>query len=158
MKNILRLPIITFVITFSLGCSHVIQSKDVINSMHTRFDLLNQLGEPNEKNKHPGVEEWVYYRDTIETYDRRVTIDSSSKIMHQTTGADSTVKPIKLHNADIRFLIDTNNIVVGHKNNGADLTKKVPLSFGQSVLEVLAGTAAVIIIIAVEVVNNKLDM
>lgn len=158
MKHKLSVSLIILALLCCFGCSRIVQSKDVINGIHTRADLIKQMGEPNEKNPHPGFEEWVYFRDTIEAYNRAPIVDTVKQSIQPTATTETQTKPVKQHNADIRFLVDTNNNVVGHKNNGVDLTKKVQMGFGESVLEVLAGTLAVIIIVAVEVINNKLNM
>lgn len=165
MKNIVTFFFSAIIFLYFTGCSRTIQSKEVINKIHTGSDLLNELGQPSEKNLHPDFEEWVYFRDTIETSGEKNKSDTLSKTVDtlanvNTGNVGQTVKnqPIKKHYRYISFLVDTNNVVVGHKNNGVDLTKKVPMGFGESLLEVLGGIAAITVIIIVEVINNKLDM
>lgn len=158
MKNIVSFFFFGIVFLGFAGCSRTIQSKEVINQIHTSSDLIKELGQPSEKNVHPGYEEWVYFRDTVASGTNVKVIDSSAKVSPEDSVQEIKNQPLKKHYQYVSFLVDSNNIVAGHKNNGVDLTKKVPMSFGESLLEVLAGIAAVAILITVEVINNKLDM
>ena len=158
MKNIVSFFFSGIVFLFFTGCSRTIQSKEVINKIHTSADLINELGQPSEKNIHPGYEEWVYFRDTVVNSTNAKVNDTSGKITPVNNDPEIQNQPAKKHYQYVSFLVDTNNIVVGHKNNGVDLTKKIPMSFGESLLEVLGGIAAVVVIVTVDVINNKLDM
>jgi hypothetical protein len=150
---------ITFIfLVLFCGCSKTITTQQVVDKLNTKDELLKQLGKPDEKKSFPEVEEWTYYRDTVPPPD--------SASHHYIVTADSTkinsdsikLVPVAQHNHYIKFIIDTNNKVVGHKNNGVDLSKKEKVGFGTSVLNVLGIILVLSIFIGYEIAKDKLGI
>ena len=143
---------------FSLsGCSKIVYTQQVVDNLHTKQDLVKQLGQPDQKIAYPGYEEWVYNRDTLSVLDDKNTSDTTKKEPGITLHDTSKTAFYSVHHTSIKFHIDTANRVMGYKNNGVDLTRKVKENFGHSVLNILGGTLVVLLIIGVEVAKDKLD-
>jgi hypothetical protein len=137
------LLILTCIVSFC-SCSRTIHTQQVLQSPHTKDDVLKQFGPPDERKQGDGIEEWVYTRypvsaskkqDTIKGQNRNV-IDDSLKV--NSTGANKKY---------FKFIIDTNNNVAGYKNNGVDLTKKVKQNPALATLKFLGQVVIVTIVI-----------
>ena len=123
MRRLLLLFFVLCTLILHCSCTKVIHTRQVLQSFHTQEDLLKQFGPPDEKKKGDGIEEWVYYmnsRPVVSQSSKTDTLQNSP--IHP--GFDSLSKA-GLHSKSIRFMIDTNDNIVGYKNNGVDLTKKV---------------------------------
>lgn len=123
MRRLLLLFFVLCTLILHGSCTKVIHTRQVLQSFHTEDDILKQLGPPDEKNQGLGVEEWVYYmgsKPALAQSNKTDTVQNYSN--HQNPG---TLNRITAHTRFIRFMIDTNKNVVGYKNNGVDLTRKV---------------------------------
>ena len=105
------------------SCTKVIHTRQVLQSFHTKDDILKQFGPPDEKKQGLGVEEWVYYRDSKPALAQSNKTDTVQN--YSTHRNPDSLNRITPHTTSIRFMIDTNRNVVGYKNNGVDLTRKV---------------------------------
>jgi hypothetical protein len=139
---------------FSSGCSKIVYTQQVVDKIHTKRDLVKQLGQPDQKVKYPGFEEWVYVRDTLSALSNKNTPDTVNKVARPLQDSSKTTF-YAVHHTFIKFQIDSTNRVTGYKNNGVDLTRKVKENFGQSVLTILGGTLLVLLIITLEIINDK---
>jgi len=105
------------------SCTKVIHTRQVLQGFHTKDDILKRFGTPDEKKQGVGVEEWVYHMDSGPAVAQsNITDPVQSYPLKPNTDSLSKASP---HNKSVRFMIDTNNNVVGYKNDGVDLTRKV---------------------------------
>ena len=144
-----------FILLFFSGCSKIVYTREVVEHLHTKADLVKELGEPDKKTSYPGFEEWAYYRDTLSTLNQTDTVSNSKIIPIKDT---LTNKIVALHTASIKFHVDSANRIISYKNDGVNLTKKVKENFGASVLDVLAGTAVILLIIGYEIAKDKFNL
>ncbi|MBB3055882.1 hypothetical protein [Mucilaginibacter gotjawali] len=144
-----------FILLFLSGCSKMVYTREVVDHLHTKADLVKELGEPDKKTPYPGFEEWVYYRDTLSTLNQSDTLSNSRIVPIK----DSlTNKIVALHTASIKFHIDSANRIISYKNDGVNLSKKVKENFGASVLDVLAGTLVILLVVGYEIAKDKIDL
>jgi hypothetical protein len=137
------LPVL-FILACFCGCSRTIHTQQVLQSPHTKDDMLKQFGPPDERKQGDGIEEWVYTRYPVSAYKKQDTI----KGQNGNSNADSLkVNPTHSNNKYFKFIIDTNNNVVGYKNNGVDLTKKVKQNPALIALKFLGQVVVVTIVI-----------
>jgi hypothetical protein len=129
----------------------------VVDNLHTKQDLLKQLGEPDQKVTYPEYEEWAYIRDTLSVLSNNNNSDTVSKVANGPSKDSVKSTFYAVHHTYIKFQIDSANHIIGYKNNGVDLTRKVKENFGNTLLDILGGTLAVLLIVVVEVVKDKLD-
>ena len=142
MKPLLPVLLILGSLACLCGCSRTIHTQQVLQSPHTKDDVLKQFGPPNEKKQGDGIEEWVYTKYPVSN--KQDTINGK----YRNTNSDSLkVTPTNQNNKYFKFIIDTNNNVVGYKNNGVDLTKKVKQNPFLATLKFLGGVTVVIIVI-----------
>ncbi|MGZ3812414.1 MAG: hypothetical protein ACXVJP_03730 [Mucilaginibacter sp.] len=104
------------------------------------------------------MEEWIYNRGSspadIELSKKDTTNNSSNKSIPDSL----KIKDFTPKGKYIRFIIDTNNNVVGYKNNGVDLTKKVKVNPALEALKFLGGVTLVIIVIGLSLgVQNYIN-
>ncbi|WP_426667302.1 hypothetical protein ACPPVU_14855 [Mucilaginibacter sp. McL0603] len=126
------------------GCSRTIHTQQVLQSPHTKDDVLKQFGPPDERKQGDGIEEWVYTRYPVSASKKQDAINSQ----RENSSADSLkINPTGPNNKYFKFIIDTNNNVVGYKNNGVDLTKKVKQNPAVATLKFLGQLVIVTIII-----------
>jgi len=143
---------------FSLsGCSKIVYSQQVVDNLHTKQDLLKQLGEPDQKVINPGYEEWSYIRDTLSVLSDKNSSDTVNKKTDSPKQDSIKGTFYAVHHTYIKFHIDSADRIIEYKNNGVDLTRKVKENFGNSLLHILGGTLAVLVIIVVEVAKDKLE-
>ena len=84
------------------------------------------MGPPTRITKSEGGQELIYTRDTTYTIVKSAKSDTTNSSVN---GTDSLkVDRIVPHIRSIKFMIDTNNNVIGYKNNGIDLSKKVKVN------------------------------
>ena len=135
---------------FLSSCTKMIYTHEVIRKIKTKDDLVDEMGNPDTIKKYPAFQEWVYYRDTTSITDVSIVTDSTQNsavpIIHS--------KPVSMreteHDKYVKFLVDTNNKVIGHKNQGVDLSKRVNKNAGETILDILGGTAALILLAGLE--------
>jgi len=139
---------------FLCSCSkQVFTHQQVLQSFHTKNDVQKQFGVPDEKTKGEDIEVWTYYRDTLHTV---ASSNKTDTIKNINTGTDilKVSQPVE-HANYIKFSFDTAGNVTGYKSNGVNLSKTKRDSFGKGLLNVLAITAAITVIIGVEILNNS---
>jgi hypothetical protein len=143
---------------FSLsGCSKTVFTQQVVDNLHTKQDLLKQLGEPDQKVAYPGYEEWAYIRDTLSVLNNKNNSDTVSKEAGRPSKDSVKSTFYTVHHTYIKFHIDSADHIIEYKNNGVDLTRKVKENFGNTLLDILGGTLAVLLIVVIEVVKEKLN-
>ena len=121
-------------VIFLCGCSKTLYThQQVLQSLHTKGDVLKKFGEPDEKIPGDFMEVWAYNWDTIS---KRVIPDSLGQ-----------KHPANYTNY-IRFSFDTLGNVTGYKSNGVDLTYKKRDNFGKSLVNGLEVTGALVLIAA----------
>jgi hypothetical protein len=144
---------------FSLsGCTKIVYTQQLVNDLHTKKDLVKQLGQPDQKITYPDFEEWVYVRDTLSVLSNKNNSDTVKKESSATLPDSSKNTFYSVHHTYIKFHIDSTNRIIGYKNNGVDLTRKVKENFGTSVLNILGGTLIVLLLIGYEIEKDKLDL
>lgn len=144
MKTLLPVLFIFSCFVCFCGCSRTIHTQQVLQSPHTKDDVLKQFGPPDERKQGDGIEEWVYTRYPVSSAKKQDTINSQQLNI----SSDSLkINPTAPKNKYFKFLIDTNNNVVGYKNNGVDLTKKVKQNPALATLKFLGQVVIVTIVI-----------
>jgi len=144
---------IVFCLIFLCGCTKKVYThQQVMQSFHTKDDVLKQFGKPDEVKEGEGIEEWIYNRDKVNYPDKSGKRDT----IIATNATSDTLKasqPIK-YGKYIRFIFDADGNVAGYKTQGVDMGHVTKDSFGISLLKVLGIAALVIIIVGVDVYNN----
>jgi hypothetical protein len=144
MKPLLPVLLSLTCIVCFCSCSHTIHTQQVLQSPHTKDDVLKQFGPPDERKQGDGIEEWVYTRYPVSASKKQDTINGQ----HRNNNADSLKgNPTRSNNKYFKFIIDTNNNVVGYKNNGVDLTKKIKQNPALIALKFLGQVVIVTIVI-----------
>ena len=125
MKISLPLLLILGSLVCFCSCTKTLHTRQVLQSCRTKDDVLKQFGPPNEIKPGEGIDEWVYNRNSASTINKPNKQDTVND-NNVSASYDSLKVDQGNHNASyFKFIIDTNNNVVGYKNNGVDLTKKV---------------------------------
>lgn len=144
MKPLLPVLLILTCIVCFCGCSRTIHTQQVLQSPHTKDDVLKQFGPPDERKQGDGIEEWVYTRYPVSASKKQDTINGQ----HGNSSVDSLkINSTGPNNKYFKFIIDTNNNVVGYKNNGVNLTKKIKQNPALATLKFLGQVVIVTIVI-----------
>ena len=144
MKPLLPVLLILTCIVCFCGCSRKIHTQQVLQSPHTKDDVLKQFGPPDERKQGDGIEEWVYTRYPVSASKKQDTV----KGQYNNNSTDSLkINPTGPNNKYFKFIIDTNNNVVGYKNNGVNLTKKIKQNPALATLKFLGQVVIVTIVI-----------
>jgi hypothetical protein len=141
------LLLVLFILVFTVcfySCSRTIHTQQVLQSPHTKDQVLKQFGPPDEKKQGDGIEEWVYTRYPVSVSKKQDTI----KGQRGNSSADSLkINPTGPNNKYFKFIIDTSNNIVGYKNNGVDLTKKIKQNPAVATLKFFGQLAIITIVI-----------
>lgn len=135
------------------GCAKKVYThQQVMQSFHTKGDVLKRFGKPDQIKEDTLLDEWTYNRDGV---DRPVKAGTGDTISAAVTTSD-TLKTNKIvkYNKYIRFIFDKDGNIAGYKSKGVDLTQVTTDSFGLTVLKVLGITALLVIVIGVDIYNN----
>jgi len=123
--------------------------QQVMQSFHSKDDVLKRFGNPDIKRMADSTEIWIYNRDMgAKSFDSTAKL---SKINTDTTKALPMVKQGKY----INFMFDRSGNVVGYKSNGIDLTYEKKISAGTNILKALGTAAIIAVIVGLEVYNNS---
>jgi len=144
-KALLGLLIFTVILSFC-SCTRVIYTQEVLQNCHTGTDVMKQFGKPDKRTTVDSNEVWIYYKlvtptNNISKTTPRAAVNNPIKVDSLNAATNSTKY--------IKFIIDTNNQVVGYKNNGLDLTRKVKVSAGSATMKILGSEIVVSILLAV---------
>jgi hypothetical protein len=145
MKKILHgLLILTAIISFC-GCTQTLYTKDVAKSCQTKDQVVKQFGIPDIRRKVGADEEWIYNRDTLTSVKqiKRDTINKTTDSLRIGQNTDQSKY--------IKFIIDTNNNVIGYKMNGVNTSKKVKMSAGTVILKVLGSEIVVSLLVGIAI-------
>lgn len=138
------------------GCSHTVYShQKVMQSLHTKNDVLSRFGAPTKKTSIGDLEQWTYYMDTLSVTDKPTDPDTLQN------AADTTELPnsglyIDRHKY-VKFLFDTAGNVAGYKSNGVDLKTVKKDNFGKSTVKGLEVAGILILLIGYEVAKAYYD-
>jgi len=144
------LPGLLVIIAFLLccGCRTIKTQKIALRDLRTREDVIQKFGPPDKVKPGDGWDEWIYYdRDYVTSVDGA---SSSRQISSDSLKAGQSSLPKNY----IQFIIDTGNNVTGYKNNGVNLTESKRESFGKGLVNALAVTGVVILVVGLEIANN----
>ena len=144
------LPGLLIIVAFLLccGCRTIKTQKIALRDLRTREDVIQKFGPPDEVKPGDGWNEWIYYdRDYVTSIDRT---SSSRQISSDSLKTSQSSHPKKY----IQFIIDTGNNVTGYKNNGVNLTESKKESFGKGLVNALAVTGVIILVVGVEIASN----
>ncbi len=145
MKPLLPVFFILVCIVCFCGCSRTIHTQQALQSPHTKDDVLKQFGPPDERKQGDGIEEWVYTRYPVSASKKQDNIK-----IQNSNGGDSLKVNSTPTNKYFKFIIDTNNNVVGYKNNGVYLTKKIKQNPALATLKFLGQVVIVTIVMGVD--------
>jgi hypothetical protein len=155
MKRALCVFFFYVVLVSISGCTtRVYTHQQVLQSFHTKADVIKRFGVPSEKLEIDSTESWTYSFDTLSTTAKVIHADSikSPSIDHHTDSLRAVLFPH--HTKYIRFLFDKAGDVTGYKSNGVNLAMTKRDSFGTGLLKTLALTAVLAAVIGVEIANN----
>jgi hypothetical protein len=135
---------------FLCSCSKKLYThKQVMQSFHTKNDVLKKFGNPDIKRMADSTEIWIYNRDI-----GAKSVDSTAKISK--INIDTTkALPIVKQGKYINFMFDYAGNVVGYKSNGIDLSYEKKISAGTNILKALGTAAVIAIIVGLEFYNNS---
>ncbi len=145
MKKVLPcLLILIAIISFS-SCTQTLYTKDVAKSCQTKDQVMKQFGIPDLRRKVGADEEWIYNRDTLASV-KQIKRDTVNKI------ADSLrISQNNNQGKYIKFIIDTNNNVIGYKMNGINTSRKVKVSAGTIILKILSSEFVISILLGIAI-------
>ena len=106
---------------------------------------MKQFGVPDIRKKVGADEEWIYNRDTLASV-KQIKRDTVNKI------ADSLrISQNNNQGKYIKFIIDTNNNVIGYKLNGVNTSRKVKVSAGTIILKILSNEFVISLLIGIAI-------
>jgi hypothetical protein len=160
MKKPLPLLLILGCLLFFSSCSKVVYTnQQVLQSFHTKNDVTKRFGNPENKSKGDGLEVWTYKfnKDTTTRPQTNIASQSDTLKAYVPTAADSLKlrRYAERHDKYIKFMFDTTGTVAGYKSNGVNLSTTKKDNFGTGLLKVLGITAAIVVIVAVEIADNS---
>ncbi|WP_426667303.1 hypothetical protein ACPPVU_14860 [Mucilaginibacter sp. McL0603] len=145
MKKALRSSLILTAIISFCGCTQTLYTKDVAKSCQTKDQLMKQFGIPDIRRKVGADEEWIYNRDTLASV-KQIKRDTINKIADSLRIGQNTDQ-----SKYIKFIVDTNNNVIGYKMNGINTSKKVKMSAGTVILKILGSEIVVSLLVGVAI-------
>ncbi len=138
---------------FLYGCTKKVYThQQVMQSFHSKDDVLKRFGNPDQVKEGEGIEEWIYNQDKPSVAGVSVKPDT----IHATDEVSDTLKavqPIK-YSKYIRFIFNPDGTVAGYKTQGVDMSMTTKDSFGIAFLKVLGIAALIVIVVGVDVYNN----
>jgi hypothetical protein len=150
MKKILPGLLAVLMMIPFCGCSKKLYThQQVMQSFHSKNDVLKRFGNPDIKRMVDSTEVWIYNRDV-----GAKSVDSTAKLAKintDTTKSLPVVKPGKY----INFLFDSAGNVVGYKSNDVDLSYVKKISAGTNMLKALGTAAIIAVIVGLEVYKNS---
>ena len=146
--------LILITLLFLCSCTKKLYThQQVMQSMHTKDDVLKKLGTPDEVKKGEDIEEWVYNRDTVHKPGKPKKTDT----IFASNAQSDTLKVIQFprHVKYIRFIFDQQGNIAGYKSQGVDFSYVKKESFGLTALKVLGIAALIAVAVAVDVYGNS---
>ena len=131
------------------SCSKIVYTNDqVMQSYHTKNDVVKQFGYPDQKKEAKGVSEWVYNCDTTSNFfysETKVAINGSYN------GILDSLKTVNVNEFAsyakyIRFTFDDGGRVLKYDSHGVDFAKRKPNGGGTALVIIGSATAFYIII------------
>jgi hypothetical protein len=123
--------------------------QQVMQSFHSKDDVLKRFGNPDIKRMADSTEIWIYNRDM-----GTKSVDSTAKLSKINTDTTKALPMVK-QGKYINFMFDRSGNVVGYKSNGIDLTYEKKISAGTNILKALGTAAIIAVIVGLEVYNNS---
>lgn len=155
MKKPLPLLIILAGIISLYGCSKQLYThQQVMQSFHTKNDVLKQFGTPDEKITSEGIEEWTY-NNVLPTADKAGKHDTAANSSVNNPPDSLKIKRYQRHDKYIKFLFDSAGNVSGYKSKGVNLATTKKDNFGTGLVKVLGVTAVLIVLVGAEIANNS---
>jgi hypothetical protein len=136
------------------SCAKVVYThQQLMQSFHTKADVLKHLGNPDRVKEGNDVEEWIYTRPVAYIHGRAKNQDMAHATMpHPDTLKFVTNGP---NSQFIRFIFDPQGNVVGYKSQDENLGHVYKESFGITALKVLGIAALVIIVVGLDINSNS---
>jgi hypothetical protein len=145
MKKALYGLFTLIVIISFYGCTQTLYTKDVAKNCQTKDQVIKQFGIPDIRRKVGADEQWIYNRDTLESI-KQIKTNAINKTADSLRIIRNTDQ-----NKYIKFIIDTNNKVIGYKMNGINTSKKVKMSAGTVILKVLGSEIVVSLLVGIAI-------
>ena len=145
MKKALHGLLILIAIISFCSCTKTLYTKDIAKSCQTKDQVMKQFGIPDIRRKVGADEEWIYNNDTLAAI-KQVKKDTINKI------ADSLrISQNPGQSKYIKFIIDTNNNVIGYKLNGVNTSQKVKVSAGTIIVKILTSEFVISILLGIAI-------
>jgi len=139
------LPLIAGLLLCLCSCSkHIYTHSQVMQSFHTKNDVIKRFGTPSATEKNEISEIWTYNIATAATNTAKTT---------DTLANRPYIQPGKY----IKFMFDTTGHVMGYKSNDVNLGYTKRDSFGKgtlNVLTVLGAIALVLLFVILDIAAN----
>jgi hypothetical protein len=145
---------IVLCLLFFCSCTKKIYThQQVMQSFHTKDDVLKQFGKPDEVKEGIDIEEWIYNRDKVSGPNKPAKQDTiiATNAISDTLKTTQAIK----YNKYIRFIFDGAGNVAGYKTQGVDMSTTKKDNFGMGLLKVLGITALIIIVVGLDIYNNS---
>jgi len=123
--------------------------QQVMQSFHSKNDVLKRFGNPDIKRMVDSTEVWIYNRDV-----GAKSVDSTAKLSKINTDTTKSL-PVVKQGKYINFMFDRAGNMVGYKSNGVDLSYVKKVSAGTNILKALGTAAIIAVIVGLEVYNNS---
>ena len=151
MKKSLHCLLILIAIISFCSCTRTLYTKDVAKSCQTKDQVIKQFGVPDIRRKVGADEEWIYSRDTLASI-KQIKRDTVNKIADSLRISRNTDR-----GKYIKFIIDTNNNVIGYKLNGVNTSRKVKVSAGTIILKILTNEFVISVLLGIAIAVTTKD-
>ena len=132
--------------------------QQVMQSYHTKDDVLKRFGKPDRRRIVDSTEVWFYYHYSGPNNFRQGSTAAVNSQPDTTKAANSldTLKAKQLIpvNTSISFIFDQQGNVQGYKSQGVDLAYSKKESFGMTALKVVGIAALVVLIVGLDAYGN----
>ena len=145
MKKVLHCLLILIAVISFCGCTKTLYTKDIAKSCQTKDQVMKQFGVPDIRRKVGADEEWIYSRDTLASV-KQIKRDTVNKIADSLRISRNTDQ-----GKYIKFIIDTNNNVIGYKLNGVNTSRKVKVSAGTIILKILTNEFVISVLLGIAI-------
>ena len=141
-------PALLGLLAFSSCAPSLYKHQQILASCHTRNDVSNRIGLPDEEIRTKTTQEWIYYLDS--RHDKAVTQTPSPA-----TGPADTGKTIH-YDKYLKFTFDQQGNVTSHYSNVADPVKAI-IRRDEHVTAwgIVAGTLFLALVIYIDAVTNS---
>jgi len=141
-------PALLGLLAFSSCAPSLYKHQQILASCHTRNDVSNRIGLPDEEIRTKTTQEWIYYLDSRR--DNAVT-----QTPPPATGLPDTGKAIR-YDKYLKFTFDQQGNVTSHYSNVADPVKAI-IRRDEHVTAwgIVAGTLFLALVIYIDAVTNS---